>query len=268
MVPYVASPDQVLSQPSILESHIEKMRANALPSIFDTAESADVNGVAAENLIQATRILGDSTSNAAATTIFEKLGTLVVGSDVSHFRVPQPGAHPMLSDYLAYSAAALADYENLGRVNSLLEGQRVLQRAFQIFPAASFPGLLCTSGDTPLRDKFANSSSPQLADDVGESCTSLIIRLGHDYGNLLQNSSDHKLARLAKSWLQISLRLSQSVISTAHQLGPNAGGIYNARALIQDGRFAITVGKNPTSMAQSVVQQSPLFLVAPAIGPV
>nr|HWA83187.1 hypothetical protein [Fimbriimonadaceae bacterium] len=101
---------------------------------------------------------------------------------------------------------------------------------------------------------------PEIVDNIRESCTAQVIRLGSEYGRLLGpagvdliRASNEALARFAP---------------ICPALGQYAAGFYCAAAEVEDGTYAVTVGVNAVDLAAQLARLAPGRLVAPAFGPV
>jgi uncharacterized protein YyaL (SSP411 family) len=219
----------------------------------------DASGGTVARLIEAARILGDRERLVRATAFFGGLEEFRTLDDVVHSVAPGVTPRSYLGDYLAYSDAALQQFLATGDPQAFDQGLAVLRRALFLYGRkAKGVYTLSQPNDSPLSPQ--NVASPEIVDNLGESCTAKLLRLCTDYGRLL-GGTGRDLTRAAEDALS-------RFAPIAPALGQYAGGFYCSALRLEERRFAVVVGANAVEGALKLGSQCPATLVAPATGSV
>lgn len=268
MVCMLSDPSLIRTQQKELGIVLEELRRSSAerPATFAGESLAEVNLVCAAKMIYVSRLWGDTDRMAIATRLFDECNDFLVGADVVHGLMLVGKQNAYLGDYLAYADAALQDFLANGRVVSLEQGLRVLNRAHDLFQTSE-PGIWSMSTEDPLIPNCRNL--PEIADTTHESCSARIIRLGNAYGRLLRDLSDSpnkKLTNMATRLAQDAYSVMEEFTQIAEAVGPTASGYYSASLGLLDNTHAFAVGPNAAQRAAMLYQRVPTRLVAPCLG--
>lgn len=260
MVPYLH-----FVWPEYGEEYLRKLREGRPAARFTSGASMNVNGTVAARMMEAGRALGRPTWVEFGSSLFNRLDSVRVDDQVPHDLRVSAQSPATLFDYLAYADAALQDYLSGGRVVSLFSGLAVLQRGLNTF-AGPNPGEYRV-GLPPSNELIpANSVTPQIVDDSGESATAKVVRLCTAYGRLLLGSKDDSETGI--QLLRTAYATSSLFSDPCTALGIAAAGFACSTAQIADDRYAVAVGPQAQQLADRLFGLRPSRLVVAAYGPV
>jgi uncharacterized protein YyaL (SSP411 family) len=259
MTPLLGTLDLPFSQPERFQATLDKLRTKHDKPEFDGNGLLDVSGFTVARMIESARLLGDPKRLIEATDLFPQLENFRSLDDVLHSTAEGVAPHAYLGDYLGFADAALQHFLATGDPQSFDHGLAVLRRALFLY-GGSAKGVYTLSQPTNAPLAPQNIASPEIVDNLGESCSAQIMRLCDDYGRLL-GESGADLSRAADE--------TRSRFST---LGPllaqYAGGYYCAVLHMGVERHAIVVGPGAVATARRLTARNGLHLIAPAIGAV
>jgi hypothetical protein len=259
MIPSYQTRD-VLTDP-MLDQVVGKLRAAPHISPLNAGVGClDVNGHTAACLMRCARLWGDQTRLDQLLDTVSAIDSFRQNSDVAHVLTSSsPGTY--LGDYLAYSDALLEDYLCTGRVVSFVNGLAVLERSMSLFQGGE-PGLYLTvhTPEDPLIPP--DIQSPEVVDEVRESCTAQMIRLLLNYGRMLGPGEESRRLLVAAS--DTASRFSQIEVSPS----PKLAGYLLATAEFADSQCAFAVGPHAQELADRLFRLRPARLVSAAFGPV
>jgi len=262
MVPRLADPRVVQSQPDKLNTILRLLRSNTGPRPDRAGGGyADVTCYTVARLVEAARGLGDRARLDEALDMMDGLEAFRNGDDVIH--VDQPGLRTgYLGDYLAYADACLQSYLACGRQQCLEHGKRVLRRALFLFGVGQTGVLnLVTSKPLPMPSDLV---APELADPASESATAQAIRLCQDYARVLSGSDPGSETLFRK----IANGATGGYGVPAGLLGQFGAGFFCAATSVFDDAFVVAAGPQAQALADKVATRVPTRLSVPAFADV
>jgi len=265
MVPYVSDPSVPFFQGTRLSRVLHEMRSakDAAQPRFGVVGYADVNGYVSARLIECARYWNDAIRLRKALDVKSRLEPLRDGADIRHRMHTQSGAVE-LTDYLGYADASLQDYLTTGNVKSFENGLQVLKQAKALFELNT-PGAWLMARGSP-HGLPLNYLTPEVADNLYESCTAREIRLMNAYSVLLQgNRRLHSVADEFSTDVKAAIR---QFTPAATALGLHAAGFYCAARQAETGTALIVVGRDAEAVTRKLVGLYPFALVAQAKGPI
>ena len=260
MVPYFKSRDSLLGDQSTFDRILSLMRSSTTgaPS-YNDAGYVDVNGHSAARMLEVARLWGDANRLDRLQPLLSKLDTFDDPTDLIHWAKDENQLLGYLGDYLALSDAYLQEYLASGQTTALDKGLHYLRKARILFKGVR-PGQLNLSSDAAHMGGLESLCVPEIADNLGESCTAQAIRLELAYGRLTADSeSGDDLIRSA----DLTTAVFADIALTG---GPDTAGYFCAAADVLDARYAIAVGPDARAKADALYRIVPTRFVAPALG--
>lgn len=259
MTPMLAQIDTPLKDTSRFQAVVGVLSKGRPRPKFAGLADLDVGGFATARMMESARLLGDHERLLKSEGLFERLDAFRSLNDVIHSQAPGARPSAYLGDYLAYADGALQYFLATGDIPTLQNGVAVLRRGLFLY-GGSIGGLYRLSQPALTPNAPKDAASPEIVDNVRESCTAQVIRLGSEYGRLLGASG----ADLTRASNDAVVRFAPICPS----LGQYAAGFYCAAAEVQDAAYAVTVGPDAMALASRLAHLAPGRLVAPAFGPV
>jgi uncharacterized protein YyaL (SSP411 family) len=273
MVPHLTSRG-LLSDPNLPDVLQALASVPAPPTMNGGAGCLDVTGHTAACLLRCARILGDHDRLVKVLDTIDALEQFRRKSDVIHLAPdtdpsspPRPATDPVvagtyLGDYLAYADAELQDFLCTGRVASFENGLTVLKSAVDRFSLPGTDGVFVQGFGHDPDWLPSNIQTPEVVDEVRESCTAQMIRMLEDYGRMLGPGTDG--ARMLDLASKAVNRCPTGTAGGSSRLA----GLYISAAGFADPQCAFAVGPHAQELADQLFRLRPSRLVAPAIGPV
>lgn len=258
------SKDSVLQDPMFprVLSILRRAKERA-PARYGSVAYGDVNGYVCARLLQCARLWNDPRRMQAAEELRGRLESFRSGQRVDH-RLRQLHGFPELTDYLGYADAAMEDYLATGNGESLENGLAVLLEAKRTFELEVPGAWLMAKGSPEGLPK--DYLTPELVDNLYESCTAREIRLMWDYARLLAGNESHANdEQILTDGAKAALKQFAGAAAT---IGVGAAGYYAAALRLEDPEFAVAVGPRAVELASQLARACPTRLCAPAAGPV
>jgi uncharacterized protein YyaL (SSP411 family) len=261
LVPFVADPTVFNLQRNQLRSVLADMKVlkREIRPRYGIIGYADVNGFSAARMLESARLWGDDRIDDAQ-PIKDALELLRRGDNLDHWLRQHHGG-PELTDYLGYADAALQFFLARGDGKALNQGLHVLLEAKRIFELST-PGAWLMARSSP-RGLPKDYLTPEVADNLYESCTAREIRLMIDYSRLLAGNPN--TAAISSELAHDARAAILQCEPAAAELGIHAAGYYCA-ALSMERPYAFAVGRSAVEMATELYRLRPLDFVAPAKG--
>ncbi len=253
LTPFVSKAEVALYNSVRLQRVLHEMRAAKMgfPPRYGVVGYADVNGYVSARLIECARLWGDKERLKAALGIRSRLERLQMGDDMQHKGdEEQPKSRvlkgaPELTDYLGFADAALQDFLATGNTRSFLAGLDVLVRARSLFELGT-PGAWLMAKSSP-RGLPKDYLTPEVADNLYESCTAREIRLMNSYSLLLADNP--KYADLAHSLEEDAKAAIAQFTPAASILGLHACGFFCAAKAALSGEAYVVVGPDADAVS-------------------
>lgn len=259
MTPMLANIDTPLKDTSRFQAVVDALsKGRPSPKVAGLAD-LDVGGFATARMMESARLLGDRQRLVKAEGLFERLDAFRSLNDVVHSQATGARPSSYLGDYLAYADGALQYFLATGDIPTLQNGIAVLRRGLFLY-GGSIRGLYRLSQPPSTSNAPQDAASPEIVDNIRESCTAQVIRLGSEYGRLL---GDH-----GADFTRASNDALTRFAPICPSLGQYAAGFYCAAAEVQDAAYAVTVGPDAMGLAARLARLAPGRLVAPSFGPV
>ena len=260
MVPFIRSKTILLDPEKRYERILEQLKTSShLRPRFSDPGYLDVNGHTLARMLEVARMWGAPERILRLEPSIEKLARFKSGQDFIHRIDNVNGPTGYLGDYLAYSDVMLQMYLATGRMDCFQEGLRVLNRTLQVFKGDRM-GQLNLSSSSVRMGGMDTLSVPEIADDLGESCTAQEIRLLLAYGRLLGDTA------AGKELLQLAQEATYLFADIAAVGGPDASGYFCAASEVADDQYAIAVGPRALDLASILYHRIPTRFIAPAVG--
>ena len=260
MVPFLRSKTILLDPEKRYTRILGQLKTSAhLQPRFSDPGYLDVNGHTLARMLEVARIWGAPERILRLGPTIEKLSQFKTGDDLIHRIDNLNGPSGYLGDYLAYSDVMLQMYLTTGRLDCFQEGLRVLSRAITVFKGDRM-GQFNLSASAERMGGMDTLCVPQVADDLGESCSAQAIRLLLAYGRLLGDT------RSGRDLLQLAQESTYLFAELAAAGGPEAGGYFCSAAEVADDQYAVAVGPRALDLASILVHRIPTRFIAPALG--
>jgi len=232
------------------------LRATAPLAVMVESGLADDSLTSVARAIETARLMRDGQHVAKALEWLARLETLHTRDDVLA-RVNGGSRHGYLGAYLAYADARLQAYL-AGDATSFQPGLQVLRRARKLF-AGDRPGVFLLTRPSPVF-VLPDTTVPEIADNLHESCTARMIRLLLAYGRLLGSTAE---GQEFQTEARAAIRVFAPI---AVDGGVATAGFFCAAAEAADDAFAVTVGPRSIETANDLAAELPARLVAPVSG--
>lgn len=263
MVIRIADP-RVLADP-LATSTLAAIRTikSSVPQTFTSYIYADVSGYTCARLVECARLWGDRTKLAQTGALRQALEEFHQGDAVRHRLYAGHGSGE-LTDYLGLSDACLQSFLATGQAEDFEEGLSLLLSAKRQFELPESGAWLMSKGSPSGLPK--NFLTPELADNLYESCTAREIRLMASYARLMEGNEARR---------DIEFKLANDTVAAiamfaapASTIGLSSSGYYSASLFSLDPRYAICVGPDAVEVSNELYRRVPTRLVAPAVGSV
>lgn len=261
MVPHYSSSASLGERSAVSESVIDALRRSvAETDPLAGLGSTESHTFSVARLIETARIWNDGPRLAALGPQIEAADALRVGTMV----LPKPkarSASDYLGDWLGVADLELQRFLMTGRSQSVERGAAILARALDQFEGR-VAGEYYVGSAVPRDHEPQNYRSPEVCDNVHESCTARVIRLCQAYGSLLGPTPQGiEFRRRAYG----ATDLMSGALADG---GPRVAGYYCASLAMRDDVLAVSVGPDAVRDGNSLFQLVPYRLVTPAVGPV